>query len=211
MRFSKYSMLLSMVRRRDGLQRRDALLDAALRCFVRSGMLAVGIEEIRREAGASPSSVYNLFANIGELTSAVLMRTFERLFSHLVERVLRAKTAKQTVRFLVEAHIEWILENPDEGQFMYQATSLELAPSARDEIQRRKAELLAPIEEHIAPFVRRGSLPRWSVLQFDVVLLGPSHEACRRYLAGAPLDVSWMKRELPRLAWDSVSTSRRNG
>jgi AcrR family transcriptional regulator len=185
------------------------LLDAALRCFVRSGILAVGIEEIRREAGASPSSVYNLFANIGELTSALLMRTFERLFTHLVQRVLQARTAKQTVQVLVESHIEWILEHPAEGQFMYQATSLEIAPGARDEIQRRKAELLAPLEDHIAPFVRRGLLPRWSVLQFDVVLLGSTHEACRRYLAGAPLDVVWMKRELPQLAWGAVSRRRK--
>ncbi|HVG59095.1 MAG TPA: TetR family transcriptional regulator, partial [Hyalangium sp.] len=38
--------------RRDGMKRRDALLDAALRCFVKRGVLGTGIEEIRRAAGA---------------------------------------------------------------------------------------------------------------------------------------------------------------
>ena len=186
------------------------MLDAALRCVVRSGLLAVGIEEIRREAMSSPSSVYNLFANISELTGALLMRTFERLFTHLADRVLRTRTARRAVLVLVEAHIDWVLDHAAEGLFMYQATSLELAPGARGEIQRRKAELLEPIAEHLAPFIGRGGLPRWSVLQFDVVLLGPSHEACRRYLAGAPLDVSWMRHELPRLAWTSMARGRRS-
>jgi AcrR family transcriptional regulator len=204
-----------MSRRRDGLERRDALLDAALRCFSGSGILAVGIEEIRREANANPSSVYNLFSNIGDLTLALLVRTFERLFSHLAERVVETKSAKAIVTTLVEAHIEWILGHPDQGRFMYQATALELVSNAREDLLRRKTELLAPIAEHLKPFVQTGQLPDWSVLQFDVVLLGSSHEACRRFLAGAPLDASWMRSTLPRLAWRSIaaelSSARRGG
>jgi AcrR family transcriptional regulator len=198
-----------MPRRRDGLERRDALLDAALRCFSRSGVLAVGIEEIRREAAASPSSVYNLFSSLNDLTLALLTRTFERLFSHLVARVDQTRSARNLVETLVDAHLEWILGHPDQGRFMYQGTALEFTASASETLQRRKADLLAPIVAHMAPFVRAGLLPSWSVLQFDVVVLGASHEACRRFLAGAPLDPDWMRKELPRLAWWSVAAERR--
>jgi AcrR family transcriptional regulator len=190
------------------LERRDALLDAALRCFTARGLLRTGIEEIRREAGASPSSVYNLFADRNDLVLALLTRTFERLFSHIVQRTSRPRTAKGLVVAIVDAHLEWILDNPDEGRFLYQATALELAPGASAALQRRKAELLAPVVTRLTPFVESGELPRWPTPIFDIVLLGPSHEACRRFLAGAPLDPTWMRHELPRLAWGLVSARR---
>src|SRR5580704_1987901 len=73
-------------RRRDGIRRRDELLDAALTCFSERGLLGARIEDIRRVAGASPSSVYNLFDGLPSLTVALLARTFERLFAHVTSR-----------------------------------------------------------------------------------------------------------------------------
>lgn len=197
-----------MSRRRDGLERRDAILDAALRCFTARGLLATGIEEIRKEAGASPSSVYNLFADRNDIVLGLLTRTFERLFAHLVSRSARPRTAKGLVTAIVDAHLEWVLDHRDEGRFLYQATALEMTPGASEALQRKKAELLAPVVARLGPFVEAGELPRWPTLVFDVVLLGPSHEACRRLLAGAPLEPEWMRRELPRLAWATVASRR---
>jgi AcrR family transcriptional regulator len=186
------------------MKRRDALLDAALRCFVKRGVLGTGIEEIRRAAGASPSSVYHLFDGLPDITLALLTRTFERLFAHLAARVTPTATAEEAVVALVEGHLEWILGHPDEGRFMYQATALEFEAQAAEALQARKAELLAPVVLHMGRFIAQGKLPPWPPLLFDVVLLGPSHEACRRFLAGAPLDPEWMRATLPSLAWQSV-------
>ncbi|WP_224371142.1 TetR/AcrR family transcriptional regulator [Hyalangium versicolor] len=196
--------------RRDGLKRRDALLDAALKCFVRRGVLGTGIEEIRREAGASPSSVYHLFDGLPGLILALLTRTFERLFAHLAERVTATATAEEAVEALVDGHLEWILGHPDEGRFMYQATAIEFGADAKaiHALQARKAELLTPVVLHLSRFISEGKLPPWSPLVFDVVLLGPSHEACRRFLAGAELDPKWMRATLPQLAWQSVKPRR---
>ncbi len=194
--------------RRDGLKRRDAILDAALRCFVERGVLGTGIEEIRRAAGASPSSVYHLFDGLPGLTLALLTRTFERLFAHLAARVLPTPTAEQAVVALVDGHLEWILGHPDEGRFMYQATALEFGAEATGALQARKAELLTPVVHHLGRFITEGALPPWPPLLLDVVLLGPSHEACRRFLAGAPLDAAWMRATLPQLAWQSVKSHR---
>ncbi|WP_342381587.1 TetR/AcrR family transcriptional regulator [Myxococcus stipitatus] len=186
------------------MKRRDALLDAALRCFSERGLLGTGIEEIRKAAGASPSSVYHLFDGLPDLTLALLIRTFERLFTHLVSRVVPTVTAEEAVVALVDGHLEWILSHRDEGRFMYQAMAMELGTDAAEVLLARKAELLAPIVQHVARFVSEGSLPPWPTLLLDVVLLGPSHEACRRFLGGAPLDPVWMRSQLPKLAWQSV-------
>ena len=44
---------------------------------------------------------------------------------------------------------------------------------------------------------------------FDVVVLGTTHEACRRFLGGAPIDAAWMVATLPRLAWASLAKPAR--
>ncbi len=190
--------------RRDGRARRDALLDAALTCFSERGVTGTGIEHIRREAGASPSSVYHQFRGIDEVTLALLIRTFERLFAHLTARVTRTRTAKGFVHALVDGHIDWVLAHQDEARFMYQAMSLELGSNVTSTLQAAKAEQLTPIADHAATFVANGSLPAWPPILLDVVLLGPTHEACRRMLGGAPISPDWMKKTLPRLAWKSV-------
>lgn len=196
-------------RRSDGEKRREGLLDAAERCFDRLGVLGVGIEDIRREAGASPSSVYHHFGGgLGDILLALLVRTFEGLFAHLGERVRRTRTAEGTVRALVDGHLEWVAAHPQKASVMYQAMTLEvggLSEGARAALTARKAQLAQPIIQHVAPFVASGELPRWSPTMLDVALLGVSHEALRRWLAGDPeLDPEKLRKVLPTLAWKSV-------
>lgn len=191
------------------MEKREAILDAALRCFGERGVLGTGIEEIRRAAGASPSSVYHFFDGLPGLTLALLTRTFERLFAHLTARVTPTKRTRAAVLALVDGHLEWILANPEEGRFMYQAMSLELGVDATAALQAAKAEMVAPLVAHLGRFIAEGSLPALSPVALDVILLGPSHEACRRFLAGAPLDPKWMRSTLPRLAWQSVAPIHR--
>ncbi|MFO0611788.1 MAG: TetR/AcrR family transcriptional regulator [Polyangiaceae bacterium] len=196
----------------DGQRRREELLDAALRCFDRKGVLGVGIEDVRREAGASPSSVYHQFADLEELMLALLVRVFTELFAHLAARVGRARTAEGAVRALVEGHLEWIAAHEAEGRFMYQAMTLEvggLGKSAHRVLAEAKAEALRPLEAHLAPFIARGELPSWPPALLDVVLLGPSHEALRRWLGGAEeLDPERLRAMLPTLAWRSIAKSK---
>jgi AcrR family transcriptional regulator len=191
--------------RSDGRARRDALLDAALRCFERRGLLATGIEQIRKEAGASPSSVYHLFADREALIVALLLRTFARLFAALGSEVVASRSARGAVHSLVRAHIAWVLAHPAEARFMYQATALEFSSSAGKQLRDEKAKLLGPVVGVFAQHIARGTLPAWSPIELDVVLLGPSHEACRRYLAGAELDLDWLCQTLPELAYRSVA------
>ncbi|APR80206.1 Transcriptional regulator, TetR family protein [Minicystis rosea] len=191
------------------MERREALLDAALRCFDERGVLGTGIEEIRRAAGASPSSVYHFFDGLPGLTMALLTRTFERLFTHLAARVTPTRSARTAVLALVEGHLDWILAHPAEGRFMYQAMSVEHGAEPMAALQAAKAEMLAPIAAHFGRFIAEGSLPALPPIALDVILLGPSHEACRRFLGGAPLDPAWMQKTLPRLAWQSVAPIHR--
>jgi AcrR family transcriptional regulator len=192
-------------RRRDGIRRRDELLDAALTCFSERGLLGTRIEDVRREAGASPSSVYNLFDGLASLTVALLARTFERLFAHVADRVLSEDRPDAAVRALVDGHLEWVLGHQDEARFMYGAMALELAHAEREELAELKAELAVPVMEHLASLAGEGALPTWPASTLEFIVLGPAHEASRRYLAGAPADLAGLRGLLPDVAWKSVS------
>jgi AcrR family transcriptional regulator len=195
--------------RRDGQDRKDALLDAALACFAKRGVVHTGIEEIRKAAGASPSSVYHLFGGLPDLTLALLERTFRRLFEHLSARVLQQTSAEKAIKALVVGHVDWVLAHRGEARFMYEATALEMDPAAGAALQKKKAEMIAPMAACFAAFMKRGELYRMSPLELDVIVLGSTHEACRRFLAGAPIDPRFLRRVLPVLAWQAVQKSPR--
>jgi AcrR family transcriptional regulator len=162
------------------------------------------MEHVRRVAGASPSSVYNLFDGLSSLTVTLLARTFERLFAHLTGRVLAEDRPDGAVRALVDGHLEWVLGHQDEARFMYGAMALELAESKRDELAKLKAQLAVPAMEHLAALAGEGALPAWPESTLEFVVLGPAHEACRRYLAGGPVDLVGLRALLPDVAWRSV-------
>ena len=189
--------------RKDGRQRREAVLDAALRCFVERGVLATGIEDIRKAAGASPSSVYHLFGGLPGIVVALLTRTFERSTTHLTARVAAAATAEDAVTALVDGHLEWVQDNPDDARFMYQAMATELAGDTRAAVLAAKDELKRPLFAELARFA--DALPPMPALTTEFVLLGPAHEACRRYFAGADVDLDQLRKTLPALAWRSLS------
>lgn len=190
--------------RQNGLARREALLDAALRCFEQRGLLRTGIEDVRKEAGASPSSVYHLFKDFPALVAALLERTFERRLGYVTSRVLTTKTARSAVRTLVSAHLTWVFDHEAEARFMYQALALELDGHHRTALRAAKAQLKVEMMAHLDKLgVFTGE--RSPELLVDVVLLGPAHQACRSYFSSpGDVDPRWMKATLPDLAWRSV-------
>jgi AcrR family transcriptional regulator len=192
-------------RRRDGMRRRDELLNAALTCFSERGLLNTRVEDIRRAAGASPSSFYNLFDGLPSLTAALLARTFERLFAHVASRVLAEDRPDGAVRALVDGHLEWVLAQEDEARFMYGAMTVELARTQREELAELKVKLAVPVMEHLASLAGEGGLPAWPASTLEFIVLGPAHEACRRHLAGAPVDLAGLRGLLQDVAWESVS------
>jgi hypothetical protein len=109
---------------------------------------------------------------------------------------------------LVEAHLDWVFAHPHEARFMYQATAMELSPSASGALQARKAELLAPVVAHFARFIDEGSLRAGRRSRSTWCCSGRAMRPAGRLLAGAPLEEAWMKSTLPRLAWGSVKRER---
>lgn len=194
-----------MATRKNGVQRRDELLDAALRCFSASSITEVGIDEIRKAAGASASSVYHQFKGLNGLIAALLIRTFEREYGELERAVLPCTTAKEAIYALIEAQLKWVHAHRQEARFMFQALALELAGKERKEIERAKQSFKKKYQTHLAKLAAADGLPDWSPAQLELIVAAPTMASCRRYCAGHAVDWEWMHATLPEVAWRCVA------
>jgi len=197
--------------RRDGDKRRDAILDAALACFVERGVLATGIEDIRKAARASPSSVYHQFKGIAEIVLALVERIAASQYTALAHAVAETTSLEHAVRASVAGLLAWTFANPDEARFMYQAFAMELAGPERRALEAVKYAQREGYEASIRPWLEDGPLATWSALELATLMLGTTHQACRIYLTGQRLDPAWMTETLPTLAWLGVDGMIKQG
>lgn len=194
--------------RKDGARSRAALVRAGIVCVAKRGVVAVKVKDVVDAARASPSSFYHFYSDLPALFADVLIDIFARLFAALREAVDAAVAdsavddagAARVVRAIVSAHVDWVLAHRSDAFTMYQLTAVELAPAHAARVVAAKAPLYAPLASAIAPFMAAGLVPPWSVLEFDVLVMGPAHEALRRALSGAPLDESFLRATLPDAA-----------
>ena len=88
-------------------QRRDALLDAAARCFARTGFHRTTMQEVAREAGMSPGNLYRYYPSKDALVAGLT----ERDRAGLAEDFARLQTAEgdflENFRELGRKHLEY--------------------------------------------------------------------------------------------------------
>lgn len=98
---------------------RERLLNAAEVLFARYGYEAMGLRELTREAGVNLAAVHYHFGSKRELVMEMLRRHIEPINRQRLERLevaLEHKSAKPSVRAIVAAFIEPMLEHVSKGR-----------------------------------------------------------------------------------------------
>src|ERR687891_58260 len=102
--------------RRPREERREQLLDAALRVLDADGFGALTVEGVAREADLAKTVVYDTFGNREELLRALLAREQERALSALAAAMPTAPLADDPRQILGEALttlLEGVREHPE--------------------------------------------------------------------------------------------------
>src|SRR5262245_66634609 len=94
------------VRRERGLRRMDAILDAAEICFARMGYDEATTNHIATQAGISPGSLYQFFANKEAIAQALATRYNEEL-----EQVYAAAFAGETASAPLARWLDQVLDS----------------------------------------------------------------------------------------------------
>jgi hypothetical protein len=89
---------------------------------------------------------------------------------------------------------------------MYELTSMPLDDDELADFSQRKARAMVPMLAALAPSLSQ--LHGWPVELLDVIIMGPSHEASRRWLLGAPFDLAALSPALTQVARQTVRALR---
>jgi AcrR family transcriptional regulator len=126
-------------------ERREELIDAAVKEFAANGFHATSTTAIAKRAGISQPYVYALFPNKHELFLAANLRVVGRIRGAFAEAARGLATPRERLDAMGEAYIE-LLENRDEIMFQHQANAVAGDPALREPVRREFMRLFDDIE-----------------------------------------------------------------
>ncbi|HVR29891.1 MAG TPA: GTP cyclohydrolase II [Thermoanaerobaculia bacterium] len=214
--------------------RRRKILDAALRCFSRSGLAETKMGDICAQAGVSTGSVYHHFAGKDQLAAALYiegLRDYQRGF---LAELRRHSTAERGIRAIVAHHIDWVVRHPDWARFLSQHRQADFLSSpvphdsspteartaaeppgrenlaaSRDVIENLNEAFRSEVAAWLLPFIERGEVARLPRELFAPVVMGPTLEYMTRWLATSGEDDPRRATEvLATAAWNALRVRR---
>jgi AcrR family transcriptional regulator len=102
--------------RADSLSGREQILDAALRCYAREGVIKTTVEHVAREAKVSRTTVYRYFKNRDEVLSAVVLHESMQILQAMQTQLAHID---DLVEFLVEGMVYCLIEAPKMPLYPY--------------------------------------------------------------------------------------------
>ena len=161
---------------------RERIIDAATRRFVRDGVLAARVEDIRRDASVSVGALYHHFADKQALHAEAFVRALADYQSGFVEVIQRSEKAERGIKEAVRHHMRWVAANRD-------GTALLLGdpPSgahARERLAEQNRGFFTAVLRWWRIHAAYGSLRELDPALIYALWLGPAQEYCRQWLAG---------------------------
>lgn len=103
----------------DGHTRRGEILEAAQRIFVAEGYQGATIRKIADEVGVSSTALYMHFKDKDEILLEICDSAIERLLNINTEVSARPIDAVTRVRLMLDAYMDFGLENPNAYQLVF--------------------------------------------------------------------------------------------
>ena len=184
--------------------RRDEILQAALRCFTRSGYAQASIEDVVRESGASVGSIYHHFGGKEQLAAALYVEGlagYQRGFATTLEQ--GHPDAEEAVRAVVAHHLRWVEAHPELARFLLSSREAEVVEASQARLTEMNRELFAATRRWLERW--EGDLRPISFGLLYAVLIGPSQEFARHWLAGRSKEsIDEAEPVLADAAWKAV-------
>jgi AcrR family transcriptional regulator len=158
---------------------RAAILDAALRCYARRGVLATTIDDVRAESGASTGSLYHFFGGKRELAAAVYADGLGRYQTAFAAELERHAGAEAGIRAAVAFHLAWCVASPDLARLL----SAPRDAAAEEAVAALNREFFAAVRAWLTPHIESGAVRDAGLDVTHALWLGPSQEYLRHRLA----------------------------
>jgi AcrR family transcriptional regulator len=151
-------------------ERREQVVDAALRVIVERGYEGATIEAIARTAGVTRPVIYDHFRNLGELLEALIDREERYALAQIAQIFPADLGTSDPVDVLagsVRRFLEAVVSRPDTWRIILLPS--EGTPAiVRDHVETNRARTLERVQELVRWTIKRSALPR----DLDVELAG---------------------------------------
>jgi AcrR family transcriptional regulator len=100
-------------RREKSAQKKDAILDVAMRLFLEEGYSDTSTSDVCRDAGISKPSLYYFFKSKRHLFFACHMRSIDQHLKPFLDRASAIADPDKRIRFMIREFTKIICENPE--------------------------------------------------------------------------------------------------
>jgi AcrR family transcriptional regulator len=182
--------------------RRQEILDAALRSFNEKGVAATTVDDVRRLSGASVGSLYHHFGGKDELAEELyleILRDYQRGFLAVLGR---ERDAERGIKGIVRHHLRWVRRNPERARYLLRGR-----PPGSDAVRDLNRELFRATAAWLEPHVEAGRVRRLPLDLTYAIMAGPAQEYSRHWLEGRMRSPAReAERELAEAAWRALTT-----
>ncbi len=102
-----------MVQARAASDKRELIMNAAIRAFARNGYHQSRIVDVAQEAGVAAGTIYLYFKNKDDLLISIFEERVQRFIQQFQRRLILEENAEAKLRKLVELHLFEMQEYPD--------------------------------------------------------------------------------------------------
>lgn len=188
--------------------RRGMILDAALTLFNEAGYARASMQDIAAEARASIGSVYHHFEGKEDIAAAIYvagLADYHRGLGRELNR--RHDSAEAAVKGLVRHHLRWVKANTDLARFLFTSRDPEVVGASARELDGMNARVFRAVQAWMERWVQAGEVRELPLGLLHAVLLGPSQEWSRHWVAGrAKETIDEAESVLADAAWKAVRT-----
>ena len=163
---------------------RENLLAAGLAVFDRDGFEGATVAAIRTRARASNGSFFHFFESKKELAGTLFLEILQRYHGAVLAAIGEPLGAKQGVARLIQAHLDWVVNNRREARYLFEISRSEWTEEIRSAQRALNSRLAEAVERWRAPLIARGELLPMTPVLFFSQIIGPAQIFCRAYLAG---------------------------
>jgi AcrR family transcriptional regulator len=161
--------------------RRGEILAAALRLFNERGYARTGIQDVVREAGASIGSVYHHFDGKEDIAAALYVEGMADYQGGLLEELeTEHESAEEAVKAIVLHHLHWVKRHRSLAHYLLTSRDPELLSATSGTLKDMNRELFDAVRD----WMERWELPRMPIGLLHAIVLGPSQEFSRHWIAG---------------------------
>jgi AcrR family transcriptional regulator len=184
---------------------RDRILDAALACFTARGIAGTTVAALREASGVSTGSLYHHFPSKEQLALGLYLQGISSYHAGALALFAPTPDPRVGVEALVRHHLGWVSEQPDMARYLLNTRQAEIMEGAEEAIAAENRDFLRRLFAWLDPAIAAGSLRPMPPDLYLPLIIGPSHEFARHWLADRVrtplLDASVL---LIQAAWASV-------